>query len=546
MSLKTPEGYPSYFEDWEKKISAFIEYNPELGEKRGFDSGTDAGSGAVSGSEAGSDIKALRNFPCGVKDNIAVTGFSLSCGSRFLEKLRSPYTATAVRKLEAAGAVVVGKTNLDEFGMGSSTDNSALKRTNNPWDTIRVAGGSSGGSAAAVAAGLVPFALGTDTGGSVRQPAAFCGVVGLKPTYGAVSRYGLVAYASSLESIGVLADTTARCRAVFAALRGKDPMDQTSRDAPPSAPLLYVGDGGPAPGRDAPKVIGVLSAEAIARAIAAAQEARKGAAAIGNDPGRQDGQAGLTEERALETAAQAAELEEEVRRGFDLAKERLAALGHTLVDVELPSLKYGVPAYYTIATAEASANLARFDGIRYGRRPDWAENPDDLIDKSREAGFGPEVKLRILLGTFVLRSGFQDRYYLRAQRIRAGIRRNFEAFLGETPDDSAGPPEGAGPKPGASPLCDAILMPVFPTRAFGRGDTGLSPFAQKAADLYTCCANLAGLPALAFPVGVEGGLPVGVQLMGRAFAEGTLLDIVETYETAYPFPHPEGYRAFWS
>jgi aspartyl-tRNA(Asn)/glutamyl-tRNA(Gln) amidotransferase subunit A len=210
-------------------------------------------------------------------------------------------------------------------------------------------------------------------------------------------------------------------------------------------------------------------------------------------------------------------------------------LGHTLVDVDIPSLKYGVPAYYTIATAEASANLARFDGIRYGQRPDWAENPDDLIDKTRETGFGAEVKLRVLLGTFVLRSGFQDRYYLRAQRIRAGIRANFELYLG-TPESAAS----------GGRYCDAILMPVFPTRAFGRGETGLSPFAQKAADLYTCCANLAGLPALAFPVGVEGGLPVGVQLLGRAFSEGTLLDIVEEYEAGYPFPHPAGYRSFWS
>jgi aspartyl-tRNA(Asn)/glutamyl-tRNA(Gln) amidotransferase subunit A len=340
-------------------------------------------------------------------------------------------------------------------------------------------------------------------------------VLGLKPTYGAVSRFGLVAYASSLEGIGVLADTTARCRAVFAAMRGGDPLDQTSRDAPPEAPPLYGASAGK-------KVIGVLSAETIARAIAAAAET------------------GPTEGgSALEAAAAAAELEPEIAAAFRAAKERLAALGHTLVDVDIPSLKYGVPAYYTIATAEASANLARFDGIRYGQRPDWAENPDDLIDKAREAGFGAEVKLRVLLGTFVLRSGFQDRYYLRAQRIRAGIRANFELYLG-TPESAV-----SDAAPGGR-FCDAILMPVFPTRAFGRGETGLSPFAQKAADLYTCCANLAGLPALAFPVGVEGGLPVGVQLLGRAFSEATLLDIVEEYEAAHPFPHPPGYQSFWS
>ncbi|MDR0555156.1 MAG: aspartyl/glutamyl-tRNA amidotransferase subunit A [Treponema sp.] len=464
--MALPEGFLPYYKAWEERIGAFIEF---AGEKDGeFPS----------------------SLPFAVKDNIAARGFSLSCASKLLERFRSPYTATAVRKLQAWGAAVIGKTNMDEFGMGSSTDASALKRTNNPWDQSRVAGGSSGGSAAAVAAGLAPFALGSDTGGSVRQPAAFCGVVGLKPTYGAVSRYGLVAYASSLETIGVLADTTARCRSVFAVIRGKDPLDQTTADAPAEAAPLDV-TGGITGGKKG--VIGVLS-------------------------------------------AQIATLEEETRRGFEAAQANLAALGYTLIDVELPSLKYGVPAYYTIATAEASANLARFDSIRYGARPDWSENPDDLIDKAREAGFGPEVKLRILLGTFVLRAGFQDRYYLRAQRIRSGIRRNFEEILGDS-DYAPGSP---------APRCDAILMPVFPTRAFGRGEAALSPFAQKAADLYTCCANLAGLPALSFPASVEGGLPVGVQLLGRAFSEGTLLAIAESYEAAHPFPHPAGYRSFWN
>jgi aspartyl-tRNA(Asn)/glutamyl-tRNA(Gln) amidotransferase subunit A len=500
MAYKLPEGFETYFKEWEERIGAFIEFRPDVDAPV-----PPAGEAALGGLPWSS----LAGLPFAVKDNIAVRGFCVSCGSKLLAKVKAPYTATAVGKLLAAGCVPVGKTNLDEFGMGSSTDNSGIKKTNNPWDTSRVPGGSSGGSAAAVAAGLVPFALGSDTGGSVRQPAAFCGVAGLKPTYGAVSRYGLVAYASSLEGIGVLSDTIARCRQVFSVIKGADPMDQTSRDAPAAAPSL-TGGGKAARGR----VIGVLSSETVAKAVAAAVSGE--------------------ESEAVKIAAGAAELESEVRAGFEKAKEGFKTLGYALKDVELPSLKYGVPAYYTIATAEASANLARFDSIRYGRRPGWAENPDDLIDKAREAGFGAEVKLRILLGTFVLRSGFQDRYYLRAQRIRAGIRRNFEALLGDS-EYSGGP--GA---------CDAILLPVFPTRAFGRGPSSLSPFAQKAADLYTCCANLAGLPALSFPASVEGGLPVGVQLVGRAFAEGVLLDIAETYEDAYPFPRPAGYKAFFT
>jgi len=495
MAFTLPQGYESYFREWEEKIGAFIEFFPDK----------DIHVPSADGGD-----HELRGLPFGIKDNIALEGFSLSCGSKLLENLKAPYTATAVKKLLAAGCVPIGKTNLDEFGMGSSTDNSALKRTNNPWDIARVAGGSSGGSAAAVAAGLIPFALGSDTGGSIRQPAAFCGVLGLKPSYGAVSRYGLVAYASSLEGIGIIADSVSRCRKVFSVIRGGDPMDQTSRDAPEAAPALY----GKEPHRKG--VIGVLSPEAIAKAIASAVSGL-------------DGEGG-----GLAIAAQAAELEAEVRKGFEAAKSNLAALGYTLREVELPSLKYGVPAYYTIATAEASANLARFDSIRYGKRPDWADNPDSLIDKAREAGFGDEVKLRILLGTFVLRSGFQDRYYLRAQRIRAGIRRNFESLLGDS--------EYAGSD---AAHCDAILLPVFPSRAFDRGPSFLSPFAQKAADLYTCCANLAGLPALSFPASVEGGLPVGVQLIGRAFAEGTLLNIIEEYEKAHPFPHPQGYTSFW-
>ncbi|MDR2631319.1 MAG: Asp-tRNA(Asn)/Glu-tRNA(Gln) amidotransferase subunit GatA, partial [Spirochaetaceae bacterium] len=411
MAITLPDGFSAYYQEWEDRIGAFIEFN---GEGEGPEAGDYVPDLTPDLPPLPPETALLRGLPCAVKDNIAVKGFSLSCGSKLLEKLRSPYTATAVRRLTAAGAVVIGKTNMDEFGMGSSTDASGIKRTNNPWDQSRVAGGSSGGSASAVAAGVVPFALGSDTGGSVRQPASFCGVVGLKPTYGAVSRYGLVAYASSLETIGVLSDTVARCRRVFAALRGKDPRDETTREPPPEAPPLYD----PSRPKDRPRVIGVLSPEAVARAIAAAA-AQEAPGVNGTNE-----TFGANEKTfAMETAAQAAVLEDEVAEVFRAVRERLAAMGHTLVEVEIPSLKYGVPAYYTIATAEASANLARFDGVRYGKRPDWAENPDDLVDKTREAGFGPEVKLRILLGTFVLRSGFQDRYYLRAQRIRAGIRR---------------------------------------------------------------------------------------------------------------------------
>jgi len=494
-----PDGFKAYFDAWEAKIGAFIQFKADLGAAPAPSDPTvpAAAVPAPAGvSAAAASHPELRGLPFAVKDNIAVAGFGLTCGSKLLENFVSPYSATAVRRLEAAGALPAGKTNMDEFGMGSSTDDSALKRTNNPWDSSRVAGGSSGGSAAAVAAGLVPFALGSDTGGSVRQPAAFCGVPGLKPTYGAVSRFGLVAYASSLETIGILGDSVRRIRSVFSVIRHPDPLDQTTLPCPADAPPLERRRGKPA------ATIGVLSPEAVARAVAALETDQE--------------------------ASRAALLEPEVEKAFRQTRERLQDLGYRLVEVELPSLKYGVPAYYTIATAEASANLARFDGIRYGARPDYAENPDELIDKARSAGLGAEVKLRILLGTFVLRSGFQDRYYLRAQRIRAGIRRDFDRVLV------------------GKDACDAILMPVYPTRAFGRGSGGLSPFAQKAADLYTCGANLAGLPALAFPAGLEGGLPVGVQLVGKAFAEGTLLDLAEDYETAYPLPRPPAYRSFWS
>lgn len=444
------EQYRQYVEKWEEKIGSFLQFDTEAA----------AGDSAAGGS--------LKGIPFGVKDNIALKGFNMTCGSKILENFDCPYTATAVEKLQKAGAVAVGKMNMDEFGMGSSTDNSALAETHNPWDTSRVAGGSSGGSAAAVAAGQVPFALGSDTGGSVRQPASFCGIYGLKPTYGTVSRYGLTAYASSLETIGVCGESTAVVREVFNTMRGRDTMDNTTVEYAPS-------------GKDDPEKIAVLK--------------------IGEG-----------------------DLSEEVLTSYKVSIQRLKDLGYETVEVELPALKYVVPAYYVIATAEASANLARFNGIRYGLAAKGAETPSDLMEQSRHQGFGDEVKLRILLGTYVLRSGFQDQYYHRAQKIRTAILNDFNRIFEKA---------------------DALMLPVFPTAAFRHGSSDLTQLQQKAADLYTCSANLAGLPALAVPSSVEKGLPVGVQLMAPAFEEERLFRISENLEKIFPAPRPLGFSKEW-
>jgi aspartyl-tRNA(Asn)/glutamyl-tRNA(Gln) amidotransferase subunit A len=433
----------------ERSLGAFLQFDPALGRPQS------AAEGPLAG------------IPFAVKDNIAVKDFRLTCGSRLLADLVSPYTATAVARLQRAGAVMVGKTNLDEFGMGSSCENSALGATSNPWDETVVPGGSSGGSAAAVAAGMVPFALGSDTGGSVRQPAAFCGVYGLKPTYGAVSRYGLVAYASSLDVIGVIAKTVSRTREVFACLRGQDPLDQSS--------LAYR----PAPVRKGRMRVG----------IPGLGEAGEGPGAIPLHP---DVAASLAKTRAA-----------------------LKALGFSLRDIDLPGLDLVAACYYVIAMAEASANLARFDGVRYGRRAGDAEAPEELMRLSRSRGLGDEVKLRILLGTYVLRSGFQDRYYLRAQKIRRALRRSFQRAFAEV---------------------DLILLPTYPYPPFRKGNGALDPFAQKLADLYTCTANLAGLPAMSFPASLENGLPVGMQFMAPACAEELLFSACARFEEHFPAP----------
>jgi aspartyl-tRNA(Asn)/glutamyl-tRNA(Gln) amidotransferase subunit A len=411
----------------------------------------------------------LAGIPFGVKDNFAVEGFDITCGSKILKGVAAPYTATSVAKLQDAGAVVVGKTNLDAFGMGSSTDNSAFKVTNNPWDTERVAGGSSGGSAAAVAAGLVPFALGSDTGGSVRQPASFCGVYGFKPTYGVVSRYGLTAYASSLDVVGVIAGTVEMTRTVFDIMKGQDIKDNTSVKHPGSRNNGDV------------KKIAVLKVE--------------------------DGS-----------------LSKDVEDSYSKSIKRLEKLGFEINYIDLPSFEYVVPVYYTIATAEASANLARYNGLRYGYRSKNGNNPGEIMQSSRDEGFGDEVKLRILLGTYVLRSGFQDQFYHKAQKIRTAMRNEFDKIF---------------------ELVDLIMMPVFPTAAFKHGSTDLDPFQQKVADLYTCAANLTGLPAFAVPSSIENGLPVGVQFTAPAFEEDRLFNIAEVLEAEFPSQSVEGVKN-WS
>lgn len=398
----------------------------------------------------------FKNVPFAVKDNIAVKDFKCSCASKFLQDFVSPYTATAVQKLEDAGAIVCGKNNLDEFGMGSSCDNSALALSHNPWDNSRVCGGSSGGSAASVAAGLVPFSLGSDTGGSVRQPAAFCGVYGLKPTYGTVSRFGLVAFASSLEGIGVLSRDLEILRAVYDSIKGQDPLDQTSVSIPEDNQIKEV------------KKIACLSGD------------------LGLDPA--------------------------VEKAYNEGKEALAKLGYELIDCELPILDYVIPAYYTIATAEASANLARYNGIRYGSRAS-SSTYEEMVRKSRDEGFGEEVKLRILLGTYVLRSGFQDQYYIRAQKIRTAIAREMDKLFQKA---------------------DLLFMPVFPTLAFHHGDSGLSSFQQKLADRFTATANLCGMPALSVPCGLQQGLPAGMQFMAPLFQEERCFQAAENLAKKIP------------
>ena len=411
-------------------------------------------------------VQPLAGLAIAVKDNICTKGMQTTCGSRILHNYKAQYDATAIRRLNDAGAIVVGKTNMDEFAMGSSNESSAFGAAKNPWDLERVPGGSSGGSAVAVASGVVRAALGSETGGSVRQPASLCGIVGFKPTYGRISRYGLVAFASSLDNIGIFGQTSLDVANVLGVVAGRDPLDSTSADVP--VPDYATG----------------IDADISGKTIGVPREL------LG------DG------------------LDEEVREKVLASIDHFRVLGANIVDIELPYAKYGIAVYYIIATAEASSNLARFDGVRYGFRAEEADELRKMYFKTREEGFGAEVKRRIMLGTYVLSSGYYDAYYAKAQKVRALVKLDYvKAFE----------------------KCDAILTPTSPSVAFKIGERVQDPIAMYLSDIYTVSANLAGIPGISVPCGLSNaGLPIGLQLVGNFWSESTLLNLAHKYETAHP------------
>jgi aspartyl-tRNA(Asn)/glutamyl-tRNA(Gln) amidotransferase subunit A len=417
--------------------------------------------------KGGSAAKCLLGIPVAIKDVLAVKNQPLNCGSKILGKFISPYDATVIEKLKAAGAIVYGRLNMDEFAMGSSTENSAFGVTRNPWDLSRIPGGSSGGSAAAVAADEAIATLGSDTGGSIRQPAALCGCVGLKPTYGRVSRYGLVAFASSLDQIGPFAKNVCDAATMLGVISGHDPRDSTSVPQP------------------VPDYSAALNGDIKGLKLGLPKEYLIG----GLDP--------------------------EVKAAVDAAVKQLQKLGAEVVEISLPHTDYAVATYYIIATAEASANLARFDGIRYGARVDGAD-PIELYCRTRGAGFGPEVKRRIILGTYVLSSGYYDAYYLRAQKVRTLIRNDFLKAFEQV---------------------DAIVTPTTPTAAFKIGEKVDDPLQMYLSDIFTISCNLAGICGLSLPCGFTQSpkLPIGLQLLGKPFGEETILKIAHAYEQGTPW-----------
>ena len=410
----------------------------------------------------GKPLPPLGGVPVGIKDVMSTRGVRTTAGSRILKKYIPPYDCTAVARMENAGAVVLGKTNCDEFAMGSSNENSAFHAVHNPRDLSRVPGGSSGGSAAAVAADMAVVALGSDTGGSIRQPASFCGVVGLMPTYGRVSRYGLIAFASSLDHIGPLTKTVKDAAIVLGTIAGRDPMDATSADVP------------------VPDYVAQLEKPVRGLRLGVAKEY------FGEG------------------------LDDEVRQAVESAIDKLKGLGCEVVPVSLPHTPYAIPAYYLIATAEASANLARYDGVRYSYRASGAKSLAEMYRRTRDEGFGAEVKRRIMLGTYALSAGYYDAYYLKAHRVRTLLARDFEEAFRSV---------------------DAIVTPTSPTAAFRLGEKSNDPLAMYLADIYTVTADLAGIPGISVPCGVaHDNLPVGLQILGRHFDEATILRVAHAYE----------------
>jgi len=456
-SVELTRAYLKRIDALEPRIHAFITLTP----KKALQTAKDADEKRTRLAKSGEVFPALLGLPLAIKDVLCLAGTRATCGSKILENFVPPFNATAVQKLLDAGVVPLGKTNTDEFAMGSSTENSAYGVTHNPWDLTRVPGGSSGGSAAATAAKFVPAALGTDTGGSVRQPASFCGVTGIKPTYGRVSRYGLIAYGSSLDTVGVLARTAEDVELIFRLMAGFDERDATSSDAPVQ--------------------------DAVCNDQADIKGLRIGVPKEYFIPGMQP----------------------EVERSVRDAIKVYESLSADIMEISLPHTEYTLPVYYLIAPAEASANLARYDGVRFGLRVEDGGMLDMFL-KSRGRGFGAEVKRRIMLGTYALSAGYFDAYYGQAQKVRKLIRADFDK---------------------AFTRVDTIAAPVAPTTAFKIGGHGDDPLAMYLEDVFTLPANLAGVPGLAFPAGFDGqGLPIGMQLMGRHFEEQTLFKLAHAYQ----------------
>jgi aspartyl-tRNA(Asn)/glutamyl-tRNA(Gln) amidotransferase subunit A len=464
-AAEAAEGFLARIDEVEPKVRAYINVSADIARRRA--AAVDARLAA--GEEAGR----FAGVPLAIKDVLSTRGFATTCGSRMLEDFVPVYDATVVERVFDAGTVMLGKANMDEFAMGSSTENSYFGPTHNPWDLQRVPGGSSGGSAAAVAAGEAPWALGSDTGGSIRQPAALCGIVGMKPTYGLVSRYGLVAFASSLDQAGAFARTAEDCALLLNAMAGHDPRDSTSLDRPVEDYTRLVAAG--LPGADAAQPLKGLRIGLPTAYFGS-----------GNDP--------------------------EVAAALEAALAELRRLGATTVDVELPNVGLAVPVYYVIAPAEASSNLSRFDGVRYGHRAAKYADLADMYKKSRAEGFGAEVKRRILVGTYVLSHGYYDAYYLKAQQVRRLIADDFRR---------------------AWDRCDVIAGPTAPTAAFPIGAKSDDPVQMYLNDIYTVAANLTGAPAMSIPCGFTAdGRPLGLQLQGDYFAEAKLVAIAHRYQQA--------------